>query len=183
MESDNDLCVSMKKLTELATKYQRYFISVGVGASGWIMSRQFLMDFINSEYFQSPDDVVDERHGPDVYVAKWLRDTRQWSVTRQYLVQHTISSVASTTSQQQQSASQQQGLTINSDAIEFDFKHLPRCFEPHRGMWIRYSKESIPRDKYGWDYFDTKKCPNNEEEIFPCKDFHQIPIHRPLKLF
>mmetsp|Transcript_4714 Transcript_4714/g.10629 ORF Transcript_4714/g.10629 Transcript_4714/m.10629 type:complete len:195 (-) Transcript_4714:1081-1665(-) len=34
MESDNELCVTMKEIAD--------FLSVGVGASGWIMSRQFV---------------------------------------------------------------------------------------------------------------------------------------------
>ena len=45
MESDNNLCISLDTIKHLALTENRYFISTGVGTSGWIMSRQFLQDF------------------------------------------------------------------------------------------------------------------------------------------
>ena len=45
MEADNDLCVPMSMVRNLALTEKRYFINVGIGFSGWIMSRQFLQDF------------------------------------------------------------------------------------------------------------------------------------------
>jgi hypothetical protein len=46
MEADNDLCVPMSMVQALALREQRYFINVGIGFSGWIMSRQFMDDFL-----------------------------------------------------------------------------------------------------------------------------------------
>ena len=46
MESDNTLCVPLTELERIAETQLRYFVGTGIGASGWIMSRSFLLDFM-----------------------------------------------------------------------------------------------------------------------------------------
>jgi hypothetical protein len=98
MEADNDLCVPLSEIRDLAFKYQRYFVATGIGASGWIMSHSFLEDFY---LFWSNMDTIDDEsslHGlseeellePDSVAAVLLRQTQNWSVTRRYLTSHSI---------------------------------------------------------------------------------------------
>jgi hypothetical protein len=48
MEMDNELCVSLDHLRNLTHSYHPiYFLSTGIGFSGWIMSRQFVEDFMD----------------------------------------------------------------------------------------------------------------------------------------
>ena len=175
MESDNELCIPLMDIQTLAVRENRYFIGTGIGASGWIMSKQFVQDLLSSDYGQSPNI---KPHGPDIYVAQMFLKSRRWSVTRQYLVSHTLHTLEG-----------KDGLTVKASSKPYTDehgnyivpveKHLPRCLEPHRGMWLRTSrKEQIQRDKYGWDYFDYVKCPNSS--IFPCGE-NQIPIWRDIR--
>lgn len=54
MEADNDLCTTLEEVHTLAMMHRRYFISTGVGFSGWIMSRQFVQDFY--DVYRREDD-------------------------------------------------------------------------------------------------------------------------------
>jgi hypothetical protein len=148
MEADNDLCVPLQYIRNLTYHYQRYFISTGVGFSGWIMRRDFVQAFL---------DVYTPKHrneleNPDVIGSLLLIEQQAWSVTRRYLVSHTIlpsfGSPALTV-----------GRTSNNNS-----KHLPRCFEPRRGVWPTSDKDR--RDWYGWDFFDYDLCATSE--LFPC---------------
>jgi hypothetical protein len=107
MESDNDLCTSLNEIRSLAYQYKRYFISTGIGTSGWITSRAFLKDFY--DWYSNADDskldnrnlqfsndellstlTEDQRLDPDTMASILLRKKQAWSVTRRYLTSHTI---------------------------------------------------------------------------------------------
>ena len=91
MEADNDLCVPLSEICDLALEHQRYFVSTGTGASGWIMSHRFLEDFY--ELWNSMNDTESEGDQflkPDSVAARLLREKMNWSVTRQYLTSHSI---------------------------------------------------------------------------------------------
>ena len=155
MESDHTLCVPLSELKRIAQTQSRYFVGTGIGASGWIMSRPFLLDFM-ARYESGVDD--DDR--TDVVASKLLMEDKSnekgWAVTRQYLVAHTLMQPIGG-----------QGLTVRKPSQSN--KRLPRCLEPHRGMWITEEKLGIGRkreDKYGWDYFDFDACPDSD--IYPC---------------
>lgn len=149
MESDNDLCVPLHDIRNLTYHYQRYFISTGIGFSGWIMSRQFVKDFFNIYKLHHKS----ANEAPDPLGAILLMEKCAWSVTRQYLVSHTIlPSIGAA------------ALTVGRNTTAGD-KHLPRCFEPHRANWPVSSNDT--RDMYGWDFFDYDMCP--DADIFPCK--------------
>ena len=89
MESDNTLCVPLSELKRIAQTQSRYFVGTGIGASGWIMSRSFLLDFM-ARY----ESGVDGDDRPDVVASKLLMEDKSnekgWAVTRQYLVAHTL---------------------------------------------------------------------------------------------
>jgi hypothetical protein len=146
MEADNDLCVPLSYIRNLTYHYQRYFISTGIGFSGWIMRRDFLQEFIHA--YTTP---VRNILNPDVIGSFLLMDQNAWSVTRLYLVSHTIVPTFVGSS----------ALTVGKGTP----KHLPRCFEPRRGLWPISDED--PRDQYGWDYFDYDLC-NATTELFPC---------------
>ena len=148
MESDNDLCTSLDKIRELALKEKRFFISVGVGASGWIMRRDFVKGFLQL-YAQRENN-----KGPDLVAANWLADSGNWSVAREYLVSHTLLPAVGS-----------QSLTVKN--ISDMDKHLPRCREPHRSVWP-LNKSNPHEDMHGWDYFDYDLCPN--AYVFPCSE-------------
>jgi len=137
VEGDNHVCVSLEELERMSFYWKRYFIGTGVGASGWLKSSEFIRDFIS---FYS----AEKSECPDCMAANMMTKDHnpRWAVTRQYFVEHTRTDAP--------------GL---SGSIT---KHLPRCFEPHRGKW-----GGGARDKYGWDYFDYDECP--AEDIFPCR--------------
>ena len=177
LESDNELCVPVKQIKDLAFTEQRYFISTGIGFSGWIMSREFLEDFYKA---------YNHRHkhfneGPDPIGATLLMEKKAWSVTRQYLVSHTlvetISTADATTSEAKTDNSKTtfgypkrdvgpaEPLTVGRKGNPTAGKHLPRCFEPRRGVWP--ISDENPHDLHGWDYFDYDLCPT--EAIFPCQ--------------
>ena len=157
MESDNDLCISLDKIRELAVKENRFFISVGVGASGWIMRRDFVEGFLQL-YAQPKND-----EGPDIVAGKWLKESGKWSVAREYLVSHTLLPAVGS-----------QSLTVKR--VSRLHKHLPRCREPHRSVWS--DNESNPHeDMYGWDYFDYDWCPN--AYVFPCSENQVEPKGKP----
>lgn len=153
MESDNTLCVPLLEIQALAVRQDRYFIGTGIGASGWLMRRDFLVDFLD-EYLSGRGK---EKHQfvrnketlimPDVVASWMLMEKRAWSVSNRYLVSHTILPT--------------QGSKALTQRVPGRSKHLPRCLEPHRGRW-----GPGPGDTFGWDYFDYDKCPN--AEVFPC---------------
>jgi hypothetical protein len=147
MEADNDLCVPFQKIHDFALKHQRYFVSCGVGTSGWIMSRQFMIDFVAR--YGSNNRLL----GPDVEASFMLMKMKKWSVTRQYWVSHSILPAIGA-----------DGLTLKNSAQRYA-KHLPRCLEPHRGLWP--TKPGSKNDMFGWDYFDFDECP--KAELFPCE--------------
>lgn len=69
MESDNNLCVPLTEVRRLAYKYQRYFISTGVGFSGYIMNRTFVQDFVKR--YEGKDSRANIR-------KRNIRHTKQW---------------------------------------------------------------------------------------------------------
>jgi hypothetical protein len=147
MEADNDLCVPLEDIRNLTYHYQRYFISTGIGFSGWIMRRDFVRDF----YKVYKVDHKQRQEAPDPIGAVLLMEKKAWSVTRQYLVSHTILPSFGA-----------KALTVGRN--ETEGKHLPRCFEPRRSKWPISQNDT--RDKYGWDFFDYDLC--EDSEIFPC---------------
>ena len=149
MESDNELCISIDELATMANQYKRYFIATGVGASGWIMSRQFVDDFLQ-EYKKAPSEDDEER--PDVIASSLLQRNSTWSVTRQYYVSHTVLPSMGKRS-------------MNGFDTQLK-KHLPRCFEPHRGLWGIRNQKNV--DQFGWDYFDYSDERCTESDIYPC---------------
>ena len=152
MEADNDLCVSLEYIQNLAVRHNRYFITAGVGFSGWIMSRQFMLDFLN-EYNKVQGSFNLFQLQPDSVASSMMIEKGNWAVTRQYLVSHTTLPALGA-----------KGLTLkNTGKLD---KHLPRCFEPHRGVWIKPGSK-VEKDMYGWDYFDYKEC--GDAEIYPCE--------------
>ena len=155
IEADTDLCVPLVDLQALAVRHHPYFLATGVGASGWIMSRQFILDYI--PYYETQKRGREEQ--PDVIARNMLMKSAKWAVTRRYLTSHSVVKGLGSSSD---------GLTVKDDGAQ-PAKHLPRCLEPHRGIWY----DSITnKDFYGWDYFDFEACPDSE--IFPCKGPDQI---------
>lgn len=185
MEADNELCVSMQSIQDLALESQRYFITTGIGFSGWIMRRDFVVDFLQLLHDfvpppRDPKDILNQQgrpppsEGPDPIAADFLMQHQSWAVTRQYLVSHSI-----------QPSLGQDALTVrmpnsNTDTAVLPVnqttateqkkkktldKHLPRCLEPRRSKW-RISKNDH-RDRFGWDYFDYLEC---DGPVFPCYD-------------
>ncbi|OEU10740.1 hypothetical protein FRACYDRAFT_246551 [Fragilariopsis cylindrus CCMP1102] len=181
IEADNDLCVPMTMVKDLALTEKRYFINTGIGFSGWIMSRSFLTDFIrlygnttldgpvtkiiNSTTKIGETEIIKEEPEirPDVLASYYLTDRQAWAVTRQYWVSHTTLEslgIASLTVKDRRKDS-------TGERMKLD-KHLPRCLEPRRGKWKVSRRKPFldPRDRFGWDYFDYDVCPN--ELLFPC---------------
>ena len=206
MEADNDLCVPLNEIRSLAFQHERYFISAGTGASGWIMSHQFLKDF--HSFWNSIDET--NRRGlsgeqifePDSVAGRLLQEKLAWSVTRRYLTSHSI--LSGTTSDEKSIGAlfERVDQVIPEDTTETDTKeiksttmakkkketpeeaakkapimepsrYLPRCLEPHRGVW---KKELIPEDEgvendfdvQHWGFFDYSLCP--ESDVFPCAE-------------
>ena len=60
----------MSRVQSLALQEQRYFINVGIGFSGWIMSRQFLQDFLqlykNIEDTNTNATITKEESPPEI---------------------------------------------------------------------------------------------------------------------
>lgn len=159
MEADNDLCVPLSYIQHLAETEHRYFIAAGTGFSGWIMSRSFVLDFLD-EYRKEPATKSNFYLQPDSVASSMMIPRRNWAVTRRYLVSHTIISTSGA-----------QPLTMkNTSRLE---KHLPRCLEPHRGKWPDPVK-SPTIDYYGWDYFDYDLC--GHADLFPCDGPEQIHL-------
>jgi hypothetical protein len=181
IEADNDLCVPMTMVKDLALTEKRYFINIGIGFSGWIMSRSFLTDFIqlygnttldqpttkiiNSTTNIGKTEIIKEEPEirPDVLASYYLTDRQAWAVTRQYWVSHTTLEslgIASLTVKDRRKDS-------TGERMKLD-KHLPRCLEPRRGKWKVSRRKPFldPRDRFGWDYFDYDVCPN--ALLFPC---------------
>lgn len=176
MEADNELCVPLTEIRRIAYDYQRYFITTGIGFSGWIMHRSFVVDFLEALKAYKPparnsSDILDQKgphpdEGPDPIASVMLIEKNGWTVTRKYLVSHSI-----------QASQGKDALTVkmpSEQAVEYDKdgkpkkkkqldKHLPRCLEPRRSKWAISKKDH--RDRFGWDYFDYDNC---EGEVFPC---------------
>ena len=247
MESDNDLCVPLSEVRELAYKYRRYFVSTGVGASGWIMSQQFLNDFydywnninnnnnINNDNENNKNAALtdEEKLEPDTVASVMLKQKNSWSVTRRYLTSHSIlvgntedadsisnlferdiegvgaiedivgaantssigtSSVATDTNFGSLSKLEMLA-TNNTSTVKAKTesstmasaltpaRYLPRCLEPHRGVWPEKTEDGGPAatnnniinknnnnvvDMYHWDFFDYNLCPDSD--IFPCEE-------------
>ena len=148
IESDNDLCVDLKNIRRLALNENRYFLATGIGFSGWIMSRQFVLDFLREYKYHR------KYLEPDVVAANMLTEKNAWAVTRRYLVSHTTLP-----------SNGEVALTMTMDGSKWS-KHLPRCLEPHRGIIGNESGERTV-DKHGWDYFNFDECPDSD--IYPCK--------------
>ena len=186
IEADNDLCVPMTMVKDLALREKRYFINTGIGFSGWIMSRDFLRDFLelygnatqqmqqtSTSNLEASSDTSNATTTteirPDVLASYYLTDKSAWTVTRQYWVSHTTLESLGTAS-----------LTVKDrrkdetgERLKLD-KHLPRCLEPRRGKWkvSRSKKYFDPRDRFGWDYFDYEVCP--DQLLFPCEGQEQL---------
>jgi len=184
VEADNSLCVPMTMVRDLALTEERYFINTGIGFSGWIMSRDFLADFIelyqnktrgkldaatrkkaipvasakNDTQEKPPDEIR-----PDVLASYYLTDKHAWTVTRQYWVSHTTLESLGTASLSVKDRRKEE----SGERMKLD-KHLPRCLEPRRGKWkvSRRRPYIDPRDRFGWDYFDYEVCP--DQVLFPC---------------
>ncbi len=185
VEADNDLCVPMSMVKDLALTEKRYFINTGIGFSGWIMSRQFLEDFLElygnatRELLKQQDatskaevagkNATTQEIRPDVLASYYLTDKRAWTVTRQYWVSHTTLESLGIASLTVKDRRQDK----TGERMKLD-KHLPRCLEPRRGKWkvSRRRPYLDPRDRFGWDYFDYEVCPN--QVLFPCKGQDQL---------
>lgn len=181
MEADNDLCVPMSMVQSLALQEERYFINVGIGFSGWVMSRQFMKDFLNlykNIKFPTPapisvntttssEEEEQPEIRPDVLASYYLTDKHAWTVTRQYWVSHTtLESLGVSSLTVKDRRRKDSGARVKLD------KHLPRCLEPRRGKWPLGKRPLDPRDRFGWDYFDYRVCPN--AVIFPCAGPDQL---------
>jgi hypothetical protein len=189
MEADNELCSTLTEIRRLAYEYQRYFITTGIGFSGWIMQRAFMLDFVQLlKDFVPPipkdrNDILSQQgphpsEGPDPIAAEYLIDHQSWTVTRQYLVSHSIQPGlgVDALTVRMPVANNNANIAHNVSAVESAAlaasdakknkgldKHLPRCWEPRRSKW-RISKKDH-RDRFGWDYFDYDEC---DGEVFPC---------------
>eukprot|EP00536_Pseudo-nitzschia_multiseries_P016069 jgi/Psemu1/44827/gm1.44827_g len=210
MESDNDLCVPLTKIRELAYQYQRYFVSTGIGASGWIVTSRFLRDLVGFwRTHQQPrhetdwDELTAEQWlEPDSVAALLLKQNRNWSVTRRYLTSHSIlvgttkdaGSIAMLYEPDPEAAPTEppsnkepmdkrikNGESSDSGVVMRPARYLPRCMEPHRGIWPNktstengnHSENDSDNDNdnvdmHHWDFFDYSRCP--ESDIFPCHE-------------
>lgn len=162
MESDNELCVPMTEIRDLAYRHRRYFIGTGIGFSGWIMNRTFIEDFL--EAYIPPHKHANE--SPDPIGARLLMEKKEWTVTRNYLVSHTIKEGFGMSS-----------LTVGRKDRKTgevkETKHLPRCLEPKRTKWFEW--ENSTEDMHGWDFFDADDCPP-ETEIYPCRPDQYVNV-------
>lgn len=162
VEADNELCVPMQVIRDLTYRYRRYFIGTGIGFSGWIMNRTFIEDFL--QIYRPPHKHANE--SPDPIGARLLMEKKAWTVTRQYLVSHSIKPGLGA-----------QSLTVGrpdkKTHIVPELKHLPRCFEPKRTIWLEFPNST--QDMHGWDYFDYEDCPP-DAEIFPCRPDQYVNV-------
>jgi hypothetical protein len=187
MEADNDLCVPMSTIQALALQEQRYFINVGIGFSGWIMSRSFMEDFLSlyrnitfpstnttsastaADVFPTTVNKKPEQPEirPDVLASYYLTEKHAWTVTRQYWVSHTtLESLGVSSLTVKDRRRKDTGTRETLD------KHLPKCLEPRRAKWPLGQYPRDPRDRFGWDYFDYNACP--EALLFPCNGSDQL---------
>ena len=202
MEADNDLCVPLNEIRDLAFQHERYFISTGTGASGWVMSHQFLKDF--HSFWNSIDET--NRQGlsgeqilePDSVAGRLLQEKLAWSVTRRYLTSHSILTgttndqhsigvlferidpvipmdKAATNLEQTKSKVLKRKETPEEEAKKAPLmepsRYLPRCLEPHHGVWKDESKDDdadTDFDVHHWGFFDYNLCPDSD--IFPCAE-------------
>ncbi|KAG7347416.1 hypothetical protein IV203_016121 [Nitzschia inconspicua] len=187
MEADNDLCVPMNTVQTLALQEERYFINIGIGFSGWIMSRTFMHDFLilyknitfppilnhsndkaaGTDTNMTADEPAQPEIRPDVLASYYLTEKNAWAVTRQYWVSHTtLESLGVSSLTVKDRRLKDSGARAKLD------KHLPRCLEPRRGKWPLGLRPLDPRDRFGWDYFDYRVCP--KAVIFPCDGPDQL---------
>ncbi len=188
MEADNDLCVPLSEIRDIAFQHQRYFVSTGTGASGWIMSHRFLEDFFffwksigeNNMQGLTKDEILE----PDSVAAVLLNQNMNWSVTRRYLTSHSIltgntndatsiralfrrvdeekvkmKDKAEEKKKKKKETPEEAG---KSAPLMEPSRYLPRCLEPHRGVWKN------EKNKINWGFFDYDLCP--ESDIFPCAE-------------
>lgn len=200
VEADNNLCVPMTMVKDLALNEKRYFINTGIGFSGWIMSREFLGDFIElytnkTLEFQAWEKKMEKEHDKASKIPKSSAandktaaaappapEVRPDVLASYYLTDKQAWTV---TRQYWVSHTTLESLGIASlsvkdrradeggERMKLD-KHLPRCLEPRRGKWkvSRRRPYLDPRDRFGWDYFDYDVCPN--EVLFPCRGQDQL---------
>jgi hypothetical protein len=162
VEADNELCVPMEHIRNLTYRHARYFIGTGIGFSGWIMNRTFIEDFL--EAYRPSHKANNE--SPDPIGARLLMEKKAWSVTRQYLVSHTIKQgigVASLTVGK---------IDLKTKQVK-EVKHLPRCFEPKRTKWLESNTST--EDMHGWDFFDSDDCPPGTE-LYPCRPDQYVNV-------
>lgn len=209
MEADNDLCVPLNEIRDIAFEHQRYFVSAGTGASGWIMSHKFLEDFYffwknldenNTKQGLTKDQILE----PDSVAAVLLKQNMDWSVTRRYLTSHSIltgntndaASIRALFQKVEQVVPKKDDSAAKSDVEEFKktkktkrkkketpeeaaknaplmepSRYLPRCLEPHRGVWRNKMDETNVEnnfDMHHWGFFDYDLCPDSD--IFPCAE-------------
>ena len=195
VEADNNLCVPMTMVKDLALNEKRYFINTGIGFSGWIMSREFLGDFIElytnaTLEFQAWEKKMEKEHDKASKIPKSSAandktaaaaappapEVRPDVLASYYLTDKQAWTV---TRQYWVSHTTLESLGIASlsvkdrrkeesgERMKLD-KHLPRCLEPRRGKWkvSRRRPYIDPRDRFGWDYFDYEVCP--DQVLFPC---------------
>lgn len=163
VEADNELCVPMEEIRNLTYRHERYFIGTGIGFSGWIMNRTFVQDFL--EAYRPAH--IHNNENPDPIGARLLMEKKAWSVTRQYLVSHTI--------KQGFGADPLTVGKVDQKTKEVkEVKHLPRCFEPKRTKWLETNTST--EDMHGWDFFDADDCPPGTE-IYPCRQDQYVNVN------
>eukprot|EP00934_Nitzschia_sp_Nitz4_P008525 Nitzschia sp. Nitz4//scaffold37_size175936//17512//18750//NITZ4_002026-RA/size175936-processed-gene-0.29-mRNA-1//1//CDS//3329549728//8515//frame0 len=175
IEADNDLCVPLQQIRNLAFQHNKPLIATGVGFSGWIMSRDFVFQFLQL-YRQV---TLEQGIHPQFVTTKWLMENKAWSVTRQYLVSHSIlpslgadplllGQAAPDPNSRNESTENNASSTTVTTVIPPVPQHLPRCLEPHRSQWYETEDTNSTQDIYGWGYFDFDDCPL-DAEIYPCR--------------
>eukprot|EP00533_Pseudo-nitzschia_delicatissima_P002184 CAMPEP_0116091872 /NCGR_PEP_ID=MMETSP0327-20121206/7737_1 /TAXON_ID=44447 /ORGANISM="Pseudo-nitzschia delicatissima, Strain B596" /LENGTH=483 /DNA_ID=CAMNT_0003583253 /DNA_START=99 /DNA_END=1550 /DNA_ORIENTATION=- len=208
MEADNDLCVPLSEIRDIAFEHQRYFVSTGTGASGWIMSHRFLEDFYffwknldeNNMQGMTGNQILE----PDSVAAVLLEQNMAWSVTRRYLTSHSIltgnsndaasiralfqrvdqvvpnnadsaaksvvEEIKKTKKTKRKKKETPEEAAKNAPLME-PSRYLPRCLEPHRGVWRNKMDEKDVEndfDVHHWGFFDYDLCPDSD--IFPCAE-------------
>jgi len=161
VEADNYLCVPMEEIRNLTYRHEKYFIGTGIGFSGWIMNRTFVQDFLDA---YRPAHIANNE-SPDPIGARLLMEKKAWTVTRQYLVSHTIKQGIGTAP-----------LTVGKEdrkTKKVEIKHLPRCFEPKRTIWLETNQST--EDMHGWDFFDSSDCPPGTE-LYPCRPDQYVNV-------
>ena len=102
---------------------------------------------------------------PDCVGASLLMNgNNAWSVTRQYLVSHSIEPPSAGGA----------GAAMPLTTSRGGGKHLPRCFEPHRRNWRK--RNAV--DQFGWDYYNYDECDPTKHFVYPCHNLSQVAYNR-----